>query len=83
MTYEHQLDLTSDRLRQLPESRLRSHEDAVYALLDRMTERAVPRLLPRGWGDQILVIGREVPLPRRDGFVVPLRELRRRFDLTI
>lgn len=83
MTFERELVLTADRLRQLPQSRLVRHGEAVYVLLDQLTDREVPRLLPHGWADQVLVLGREVPLHRQEALAIRLRDLRRRFDLTI
>lgn len=83
MTYERQLELTVDRLRQLPAARLAGAEEQVYALLESMTPRAVPRLRPLGWGDQLLVIGREVPPESRATLEEALRDLRRAFDLTV
>ncbi len=80
MNYRRELDLTVDRLRRLPTVRLARHEQAVYAVLDAMTPRAVPRLSPPAWGDQLAVIGRECD----DEALAPmLRQLRRGFDLTL
>lgn len=83
MTYERELELTAARLRQLPASRLVPAEDAVYEVLGRMTSIDVPRVRPTAWGDQVLVIGRLVPSESRPGLVESLRDLRRRFDLTL
>ena len=81
MSLAREVELTADRLRQLSDARLAAHAEAVYALLEGMTERDVPRLSPRAWADQLLLISGEV-----DGgqeFVEPVRQLRRRFDLTL
>lgn len=83
MTYERELELTADRLRQLSDARLRPQQAAVYAVLAAMTDRAVPVLEPHVWGDQIAVIGREVPEAVRPQVSAQLRELRRRFDLSV
>lgn len=83
MTYDRELELTADRLRQLPSMRLGPAESQVYEVLDAMTERLVPRLRPLAWGDQLLVVGRDVPGELRPLLVEPLRDLRRRFDLTL
>lgn len=83
MTYERQLELTADRLRQLPASRLISAQEQVYSVLEMMTDRPVPQLRPVGWADQLLVIGREVPVGRRESLGRLLLELRRGFDVTL
>lgn len=80
MTFARELELTADRLRQLSPARLLPQQEAVYSVLDAMTTRVVPRLQPRAWGDQLLLIGREVD---SDDFTEAVRELRRRFDLTL
>jgi hypothetical protein len=83
VTYERELELTVARLRQLPVSRLLPAEELVYDVLGQMTSREVPRLRATVWGDQVLVIGRLVPSQSRPGLVEALRQLRRRFDLTL
>ena len=83
MTYERQLELTADRLCQLPAPRLDAAQDRVYALLESMTPRPVPRLRSIGWADQLLVIGRDVPAEARAALEEALRDLRRSFDLTV
>lgn len=71
-----ELELTVDRLRHLTEARLAPHEEAFYRLLGTMTDRPVPRIAPRAWGDQLLVIG------RGSADDAPLREFRRSLDLS-
>lgn len=83
MTYERELELTADRLRQLPAARLAAAEDEVYALLEAMAARPVPRLRPLAWGDQVWVLGRDVAEGSRDPLIKALRQLRRHFDLTL
>lgn len=82
LTYDEELGRTADRLRQLSEVRLSNGEDRVRSVLEAMTERPVPRLEPRAWGDQLVVIGREVPMAERDAFCQVLIDLRRSFDIT-
>ena len=72
----NELELTAERLRQLSPARLAPFEEAFYALLARWTDRPVPRIAARAWGDQLLVIGREVAGDEE------LREFRRGLDLT-
>ena len=83
MSYERELELTVERLRQLPPARLEPCKERVYAVLEAMTSRAVPRLRSLAWADQMWVIGREVPDEARAGLVDALRDLRRGFDLTL
>lgn len=83
MTYARELELTADRLRRLPAVRLAGAEAQVYELLESMTVRPVPRLRPLAWGDQLWVIGQEVPDANRDALVGQLRDLRRGFDLSL
>ncbi|MEI2643537.1 MAG: hypothetical protein U0R28_09430 [Candidatus Nanopelagicales bacterium] len=71
------LELTVERLRQLPDARLAPHEEAFYALLGQLTQRPVPRLAPRAWGDQLWLIGREA-----GGFDEQLRGFRRSLDIS-
>jgi hypothetical protein len=82
VTYERELELTAERLRQLPAARLVAGEVRFYGLVDRMTTRRVPRLQPRAWGDQLLLIGGEVPPGPAEDFTGDLVELRRSFDIT-
>ena len=82
MSYLRELELTAERLRQLPATRLVGGEVRFYALVDRMTQRAVPRLRPVAWGDQLLVIGRDVPRGTAEALVGDVVELRRSFDIT-
>jgi len=79
--FERELELTVDRLRHLSPARLEPAREAVYEVLDAMTARDVPRLASHAWGDQLLLIGRDVS--DQQVFVAPLRDLRRRFDLTL
>lgn len=83
MTYERELERTVERLRQLSDSRLSSHEEQFAALLGNLTDRPVPRLQPWGWADQLLVIGREVPDEDQGAAGAQLIEFRRTFDLTV
>lgn len=81
MTYEQELELTAERMRGLSPPRLQAHEDAFRHTLAMLTDRKVPVVAPRAWGDQLSVIGREVPVQRREGLVSTLVALRRSFDL--
>jgi hypothetical protein len=81
MTFEEELDLTADRMRGLSPSRLQAQEEAFRRTLALLTDRPVQHLEPRAWGDQLAVIGREVPAHRRSELVPALVALRRCFDL--
>ena len=81
MSYERELEMTADRLRQLPPGRLRIEKEAYRRLLREMTRRPVPDIAPQAWGDQLWVIGSEVPEDRRETLVDDLISLRRAFDL--
>lgn len=81
MTYEQELGLTADRMRGLSDSRLQAHEETFRQTLELLTDRPVPYLRPRAWGDQLVVIGREVPAQRKPELVSALVTLRRCFDL--
>lgn len=81
MNYGREVELTAERLRQLPQVRLEPVGPALYALLSRMTDRPVPRIGPQGWGDQLAVIARDVPAYRQDALVPALRDLRRSLDI--
>lgn len=81
MTYERELERTVERLRQLSQARLLTHEQAFADLLAALTERPVPRLAPRAWGDQLQVIGREVPEVQQGPACGLLVGFRRALDL--
>ena len=81
MNYETELGRTADRLRQLTDARLLAHTERFYALLAVLAGREVPQVDPRAWADQLLVVGREVPEPRRAGTAVLLTDFRRGLDL--
>ncbi len=82
MSYLVELDRTAQRLRQLPDSRLLAHEEQYTQVLAMMAQRPVPRIEPRAWGDQLLVVGRQCcPAAGADDWVEPLIALRRCFDL--
>ncbi len=81
MTYEQELQRTAERMRTLSEPRLRAQQGRFRALLAAMTERRVPELAPRAWGDQLLVIGRDLGEERGAQVVPALVALRRSFDL--
>lgn len=81
MTYRRELRLTAQRLRQLTEQRLMGHSQAVRDLLAEMTDRPVPELPPHAWGDQLAVIGGEVPPDAQEDLIAKLVALRRGFDL--
>ncbi|MFN8184762.1 MAG: hypothetical protein U0R23_10100 [Candidatus Nanopelagicales bacterium] len=81
MSYERELEMTADRLRQLPPARLRIEKEAYRRLLREMTRRPVPDIAPQAWGDQLWVIGCEIPEDRREALVDDLISLRRAFDL--
>lgn len=81
MSYERELEMTAERLRQLPPARLRIEKRAFRRVLREMTRRPVPDIAPQAWGDQLWVIGGEVPEDRREALVEDLISLRRAFDL--
>mgnify|MGYP003501477321 CR=1 FL=1 len=81
MSYERELEMTADRLRQLPPTRLRIEKQAYRRVLREMTGRPVPDIAPQAWGEQLGVIGSEVPEDRREALVDDLISLRRAFDL--
>lgn len=81
MSYERELQLTADRLRQLPEVRLRAREPAFRSVLAGMTDRPVPVVGSHAWGDQLWVIGQEVTPTQRTALIPLLVELRRSFDI--
>ena len=81
MTFERELELTVERLRHLSPARLEPAREVVYEVLEAMTERDVPRLQSHAWGDQLRLIGRDVS--DQQAFMPVLRDLRRRFDLTL
>lgn len=81
MIYERELELTADRLRQLPPARLLSEQRAYRRVVQEMARRPVPEIAPQAWGDQLWVIGAEVSEDRRDGLCDELVALRRAFDL--
>jgi hypothetical protein len=83
VSYERELQLTAERVRQLPPARREPRESQVYAVLEAMTPRPVPRLRSLAWGDQLWVIGRDVPDEARAGLIEVLRELRRGCDLPL
>ena len=78
MTWLRELELTADRLRHLPAARLAPHEQDFYTLLAGLTDRPVPRLAARAWGDQLLLIGRDAPEA-----VDAVREFRRSLDMRL
>lgn len=67
----------------LPAVRLDPAEAAFREVLEAMTARVVPRLQPRAWGDQLLVVGREVSEDAQGDLIEALKDLRRGFDLTL
>ncbi len=81
MSYERELEMTADRLRQLPPARLRAEKQTYRRVLREMARRPVPEIAPQAWGDQLWVIGLEVPEDRRDVLLDDLVALRRAFDL--
>lgn len=81
MTYERELDRTVERLRQLSDARLVPHQQEFAALLARLTDRRVPQVQPRAWGDQLLVIGRDVPAGLQETAGTALVDFRRSLDL--
>ncbi len=81
MSYERELDTTADRLRQLPPARLQSEKQTYRRVLREMARRPVPDIAPQEWGDQLWVIGIDVPDDRREGLLDDLVALRRAFDL--
>ena len=81
MTYERELDRTVERLRQLSQARLAPHQQEFSALLTGLTERRVPQVQPRAWGDQLLVIGREAPQELQEPAEAALVHFRRSLDL--
>ncbi len=81
MTFQRELELTVERLRHLSPARLEPAREVVYEVLETMTARDVPRLASHAWGDQLWLIGRDVS--DHQAFVPVLRDLRRRFDLTL
>lgn len=81
MSYERELEMTADRLRQVPPARLRSEKQTYRRVLREMARRPVPDIAPQAWGDQLWVIGIEVPEDRREGLLDDLVSLRRAFDL--
>lgn len=80
MTYLEQLRLTAERLSQLPDSRLLAHEAQYGQVLEALSDRPVPRVLPRAWADQLWVVGRDLTDPC-DDVIDMLIELRRCFDI--
>jgi len=82
MTYLEQLRRTTERLAQLPDARLLAHEGQYQQVLAALTQRPVPRLLPRAWADQLWVIGRDLADPS-DDLIEMVIELRRCFDLEL
>ncbi len=83
MSFLVELDRTAQRLRQLPEPRLLAHEEKYAQVLAAIADRPVPRVEPRAWGDQLLVVGRACPPDRAEAHVGRLIELRRCFDLVL
>lgn len=81
MPYDVELQRTADRLRQLSPARLLPREREVREVLQAMTDREIPRVDSRAWGDQLLVVGREVPPDLHERIERLLVELRRGFDL--
>ena len=81
MSYERELEMTADRLRQLPPARLQSEKQTYRRVLREMARRPVPDIAPQAWGDQLWVIGSEVLEDRRERLVEDLVMLRRAFDL--
>jgi hypothetical protein len=81
VSYERELEMTADRLRQLPPARLRAEKQTYRRVLREMARRPVPEIAPQAWGDQLWVIGLEVPEDRRDVLLDDLVALRRAFDL--
>ena len=81
MSYERELEMTCDRLRQLPPARLRAEEQNYRRVLHDMAGRPVPEIAPQAWGDQLYVVGLEVPEGRQERLRDELVALRRAFDL--
>lgn len=81
MTYQRELLRTTERLRQLPDVRLRQQEQAFRSVLAVMTDRPLPVLAPYAWGDQLWLVGREVPEPEQPALLALLVDLRRSFDV--
>lgn len=81
MNYDDELSRTADRLRQLSPARLPAHEQSFAQLLADLAGRPVPRIEPRAWGDQLLVVGRQAPAERMDAEA--LRDFRRSLDLSV
>ncbi|HQR80132.1 MAG TPA: hypothetical protein PLT68_07925 [Actinomycetota bacterium] len=81
MTYERELLRTADRLRQLSDTRLRSHEPEFRSVLAAMTGRPVPAVGAHAWGDQLWVVGQEVAPGDQPALIPRLVDLRRSFDL--
>jgi hypothetical protein len=82
VTFDRELELTAERLRLLPAVRLLPAEQRFRHVLALCTERAVPRIAPHAWGDQLLVVGREVEPGRHGAVAEVLRDLRRSLDIT-
>lgn len=83
MSFAREVELTAERLRHLPEPRLLAAEGRFRKVLAALTPRPVPRLAPRAWGDQLLVIAREVPEEKQATLLPVLREFRRSLDLAV
>jgi hypothetical protein len=81
VSYERELEMTADRLRQLPPARLQLGEADVPAGAAGDGPPPVPDIAPQAWGDQLWVIGIDVPEDRREGLLDDLVALRRAFDL--
>jgi len=81
MNYERELELTVERLRQLPPARLQAEKQNYRRVLRDMAGRPAPEVAPQAWGDQLWVIGSEVPEDRRERLLEDLVALRRAFDL--
>jgi hypothetical protein len=79
--YEVELERTAERVRQLSAARLAPHREEFRALLALMTDRHIPQLQEHGWGDQLLVVGRDVPPAEREVLVAQLTRFRRSLDL--
>ena len=94
MNLAAEVERTADRLGTMSEARLVKRAAEVHRVLQRIADAgraaagrpqiAVPRLAPRAWADQVVVIGGEAVAAMSDTAAEPLAEelvrLRRMFD---
>lgn len=72
MSFDRQIALTVQRLRELSPARLAGSEVAFYDLLEALAGQPVPRIDVRAWADQLTVVSGDAVL-RDDQRVLAFR----------